>query len=120
MSQMNTALPRVRPERRTNPSPPIENLFRYIASVAQRQSNSMVRSRSWVQFPPLAFAKRKTKYMSQERLINLKCTVCNRINYSVKKSKGKDPKEGKKLELKKFCQWCRKHTVHKESKIKGK
>jgi len=22
----------------------------------------------------------------------------------------------KKLELKKFCKWCRKHTVHKEVK----
>jgi len=59
--------------------------------------------------------------MSQERLINLKCTACSRINYSVKKSKGKDPKAAeKKLELKKFCPWCRKHTVHKESRIKGK
>ncbi|MBI2003745.1 MAG: 50S ribosomal protein L33 [Parcubacteria group bacterium] len=59
--------------------------------------------------------------MSQERLIQLKCGDCKRINYYIGRSKGKDPKSAeKKLELKKFCQWCRKHTVHKESKIRGK
>ena len=77
----------------------------------------MVRERAPVRFRPLALLD---KNMSQEKLINLKCSVCNRINYSVKKSKGKDPKAEKKLELKKFCEWCRKHTVHKETKIKGK
>ncbi|MBI4117455.1 MAG: 50S ribosomal protein L33 [Parcubacteria group bacterium] len=59
--------------------------------------------------------------MSQERLIQLKCGACKRVNYYTGKSKGKDPKSAeKKLELKKFCKWCRKHTVHKESKIRGK
>lgn len=59
--------------------------------------------------------------MSQERLIQLKCGTCKRINYYIGKSKGKDPKSAeKKLELKKFCKWCKKHTIHKESKIRGK
>ena len=63
----------------------------------------------------------RDKIMSQERLIQLKCTICKRINYYAGKSKGKDPKSAeKKLELKKFCSWCKKHTVHKESKIRGK
>ncbi|RLC40213.1 MAG: 50S ribosomal protein L33 [Candidatus Nealsonbacteria bacterium] len=44
--------------------------------------------------------------------IKLQCSECKRINYYTRKSKGV---EGK-LELKKFCKWCRKHTVHKEAK----
>lgn len=46
-------------------------------------------------------------------LVKLQCSECKRINYFTKKSK----KVGEiKLELKKFCNWCRKHTVHKEGK----
>ncbi|HEY9584808.1 MAG TPA: 50S ribosomal protein L33 [Candidatus Paceibacterota bacterium] len=51
--------------------------------------------------------------MSQERLIKLACTKCKRINYW--SSKNKKLVE-RKIELKKFCKWCRKSTVHKESK----
>ncbi|PIR72502.1 MAG: 50S ribosomal protein L33, partial [Candidatus Nealsonbacteria bacterium CG10_big_fil_rev_8_21_14_0_10_36_24] len=42
----------------------------------------------------------------------LQCQECKQINYFTKKSK---EMEGK-LKLKKFCKWCRKHTVHKEGK----
>lgn len=43
----------------------------------------------------------------------LQCFECKRINYFTRKSK----KMGeKKLELKKYCKWCRKHTLHKEGK----
>ncbi|MDP2910665.1 MAG: 50S ribosomal protein L33 [bacterium] len=42
----------------------------------------------------------------------LQCSVCKRINYFTNKPK---TMEGK-LELKKFCKWCRKHTLHKEGK----
>jgi len=45
--------------------------------------------------------------------IKLQCEVCKRINYFTHKSK--KAAEGK-LELKKFCKWCKKHTVHKEMK----
>jgi len=44
--------------------------------------------------------------------VKLKCQECKRINYYVNKSKRF---EGK-LELKKFCKWDRKHTIHKEMK----
>jgi len=43
----------------------------------------------------------------------MQCEVCKRINYFTNKSK-KASEE--KLSLKKFCRWCRKHTVHKEGK----
>ncbi len=42
----------------------------------------------------------------------LQCSECKEINYFTPKSK---TVEGK-LEMKKFCKKCRKHTVHKESK----
>jgi len=48
--------------------------------------------------------------------IKLQCSECKRINYYTHKSKGKTGAGEKKLELKKFCKWCRKHTVHKETK----
>jgi len=48
-----------------------------------------------------------------ENLIKLQCTVCKRINYYSRKNK---KKVERKIEMKKFCKWCRKHTVHKETK----
>jgi large subunit ribosomal protein L33 len=51
--------------------------------------------------------------MSQDTLIKLECTVCKNLGYQSKKNK-KNIKE--RLELNKFCKWCRKHTAHKETK----
>ena len=44
----------------------------------------------------------------------LACSKCKRRNYTFRRNKKKKPK--KKLELKKYCKFCRKHTVHKEIK----
>jgi large subunit ribosomal protein L33 len=46
-------------------------------------------------------------------IISLDCDVCKRKNYTTNKNK-KNTKD--KLQLKKYCRWCRKHTVHKEGK----
>jgi len=51
--------------------------------------------------------------MSQDNLIKLECTACKRVNYYSKKNK-KTIKA--RLELKKHCEWCKKHTLHKETK----
>lgn len=51
--------------------------------------------------------------MSQERLIKLACQTCKRINYWSSKNK---KKVERKIELKKYCKWCKKQTVHKEVK----
>jgi large subunit ribosomal protein L33 len=48
----------------------------------------------------------------REKVI-LACTECKRRNYST--TKNKKTMTGK-LELKKYCKWDQKHTVHKESK----
>jgi len=46
-------------------------------------------------------------------IITLACTDCKRRNYSTTKNKRTTPD---KVELKKYCRFCRKHTVHKETK----
>ena len=51
--------------------------------------------------------------MSQDNLIKLECTACKRVNYFSTKNK-KTLKN--RLELSKFCKWCKKHEVHKETK----
>jgi len=46
-------------------------------------------------------------------IITLECTECKRRNYTTIKNKNNDPN---RIELKKYCPWCKKHTVHKEVK----
>jgi len=43
----------------------------------------------------------------------LACEECKRRNYHTTKSK---EKKGDKLQLRKFCKFCGKHTLHKETK----
>lgn len=57
----------------------------------------------------------KSKY--SENLIALKCGACGRRNYYTRKNKKKIER---KIVLKKYCQYCRKHAEHKETKISGK
>lgn len=51
--------------------------------------------------------------MSQDNMIKFECTECKRVNYFSKKNK--KTLKGR-LELKKFCEHCKKHTPHKETK----
>jgi len=51
--------------------------------------------------------------MSQDQLIKLGCKDCKRINYWSRKNK---KKVERKIELKKYCKWCKKNTIHKEVK----
>ena len=46
-------------------------------------------------------------------IIHLQCGGCKRRNYSTTKNK---KKQQGKLEVKKYCRFCRSHQVHKESK----
>ncbi len=45
--------------------------------------------------------------------ITLACTECKQRNYDNMKNKKNDPD---RIELKKYCKFCQKHTVHKETK----
>ena len=55
------------------------------------------------------------KKKSPKEKIALKCTVCNRRNYTTTKNRKNTPH---KLEFMKYCPFDLKHTLHKESKIK--
>ncbi len=52
-------------------------------------------------------------FMTRENLAKMKCEVCKSINYYSTRNK-KKIKE--KLEMKKHCPKCGKHTIHKEMK----
>ena len=46
-------------------------------------------------------------------IITLACTECKRRNYTTTKNKKNTPG---RLEMKKFCKFDRKHTLHRETK----
>ncbi len=50
---------------------------------------------------------------SKKPFTKIQCSVCKKTNYFTKKSKANAEK---KLELKKFCSTCKKHTLHKEGR----
>ena len=46
-------------------------------------------------------------------IITLECGECKRRNYSTMKNKKNTPE---RLEVKKYCRFCKTHTAHKETK----
>jgi len=46
-------------------------------------------------------------------IVTLQCTVCKRRNYSTTRNK---KQQTEKMQLKKYCKFDRKHTLHKEVK----
>ena len=45
--------------------------------------------------------------------ITLACTECKRRNYNLTKEKKNHPE---RMEVRKYCPFCKKHTMHKETK----
>lgn len=45
--------------------------------------------------------------------ITLACTECKQRNYNTTKDKKTHPD---RMEIKKYCRFCKKHTLHKETK----
>ncbi len=45
--------------------------------------------------------------------VTLACSECKRRNYTTTKSKTNDPD---RIEIKKYCPWDKKHTLHKETR----
>jgi large subunit ribosomal protein L33 len=56
-----------------------------------------------------------SKKKTAVELVALQCSECKRRNYTTEKNR-RNTQE--KLEFKKYCPFDRKHTVHKETKIK--
>ncbi|MDL2280254.1 50S ribosomal protein L33 [Selenomonadales bacterium OttesenSCG-928-I06] len=45
--------------------------------------------------------------------VTVACTDCKQRNYQTNKNKKNDPD---RLEIKKYCKFCKKHTPHRETK----
>ena len=45
--------------------------------------------------------------------VTLRCSECKQRNYNTMKNKKNDPD---RLEMSKYCRFCRKHTTHNETK----
>jgi large subunit ribosomal protein L33 len=45
--------------------------------------------------------------------VTLACEECKRRNYQTDKNRRNDPE---RIELRKFCRWCGRHTAHKETR----
>jgi len=71
--------------------------------------------------PPLSYNRFKLEAESQKlgaffmprEIITIQCGDCKERNYSTTKNRKTTPD---RLEMKKFCKRCRKHTPHKEVK----
>ena len=57
--------------------------------------------------------KEDSKMASEKRIkVTLACEDCKRRNYITKKNKNNDRE---RIEMKKYCRFDRRHTVHKET-----
>jgi large subunit ribosomal protein L33 len=69
--------------------------------------------------PPLPRSNLKVLKERQEMAtgvrvaITLACTECKRRNYQTNKSKRNNPD---RIEFKKYCRWCGRHTPHRETR----
>jgi len=45
--------------------------------------------------------------------VTLACSECKRRNYNTEKNKKNDPD---RIEMSKYCKFCGKHTIHKETR----
>ena len=73
---------------------------------SSRQKIRAVKIKSNWEVPNMAKKEDRVK-------VTLACTECKQRNYDTKKNKKNDPD---RLEMNKFCKFCRKHTLHKETK----
>ena len=53
------------------------------------------------------------RFRYMRTMVTLACTECKRRNYTTTKNKANMPD---RMEIKKYCPWCKKHTLHKETR----
>ena len=82
-----------------------------------REANKRSESKDNDQGQGVSFVLVKPKFRQEvpkmRVKITLACTECKQRNYNTKKNKKNDPD---RLEMNKFCKFCKKHTLHKETK----
>jgi large subunit ribosomal protein L33 len=47
------------------------------------------------------------------QLVTLACEECKRRNYNSRKNRRNTPD---RIQLRKYCPWCRQHTAHRETR----
>ena len=68
----------------------------------------------WYKEKPVANNANYTVEVEVVRVrITLACTECKQRNYNMTKEKKNHPE---RLETKKYCKFCKRHTMHKETK----
>ena len=91
--------------------------FRFALNVAERYGKGFIRDEGGVYF--FGISEKSKKYFRKAGgavmrvKVTLACTECKQRNYNTMKNKKNDPD---RLEMNKYCRFCRKHTVHKETK----
>ena len=58
-------------------------------------------------------ANKKLEDKNMRVKVTLACQECKQRNYNTMKNKKNDPD---RLEMNKYCRFCKKHTVHRETK----
>ena len=83
--------------------------------VAQGQSKRLIIAVSVVRVhPPLPGTTEREMAKSDNRpKITMACTECRHRNYTTVKNRLNDRD---RIELKKYCRWCRGHTLHRETR----
>ena len=57
--------------------------------------------------------RRRARWKVVRTRITLACTECKQRNYNMTKDKKTHPD---RMETKKYCRFCKRHTAHKETK----
>ena len=89
---------------------------RIIAAAAGREPAELVLSnlQGGSRYPRQAGNDTNNKEVPLMRVkVTLRCNECKQRNYNTMKNKKNTPD---KLELNKYCRFCKKHTVHTETK----
>ena len=61
----------------------------------------------------VSFFDEETEEKRMRTKITLACTECKNRNYNLTKDKKTHPD---RMETKKYCRFCKRHTLHKETK----
>jgi large subunit ribosomal protein L33 len=56
----------------------------------------------------------------KKEIIHLQCVDCKKQNYTIRRAIKSGIEKNEKLELSKFCSFCKKRTTHKEVKASKK
>ena len=87
-------------------------LLKFLTSLATYDIVFLVCSRAFSSTRD-RFSKYKARCIRMRNAITLACTDCKQRNYQTNKNKKNNPD---RIEMMKYCKFCGKHTLHRETK----